>query len=30
MAEFEAIKKADANQLETNMRVALEKEQARE
>ena len=30
MAEFEASKKADAEQVETNMRVAAEKEQARE
>ena len=30
MADIEAVKKADADQLETNMRVALEKEQARE
>ena len=30
MAEFEASKKADADQLENNMRVAVEKEQARE
>lgn len=30
MADIEATKKADADQLETNMRVALEKEQARE
>ena len=30
MADIEAIKKADADQLETNMRVALEKEKARE
>jgi len=30
MAELDAIKKVDAEQLETNMRVALEKEQARE
>ena len=30
MADIEAVKKADADHLETNMRVALEKEQARE
>ena len=30
MAELEAIKKADAEQVEINMRIALEKEQARE
>ena len=30
MADIEASKKADAEQVETNMRVAAEKEQARE